>query len=130
MASEGLSPVVKQFLREQIHSVTALEILALVRGARERHWSAREINDTLRSEQDAVCARLAELVRSGILAETGGAEAAFHYAPREAALDEAAGEAIRAYQQRPVLVIETIFKPDAGAAQSFSDAFRLRPRQS
>jgi hypothetical protein len=58
--------------------------------------------------------------------EPEGEVEGYRYHPAEAALAEAAAETIREYRTRPVLVIETIFQPDSGAAQSFADAFRLR----
>jgi hypothetical protein len=126
MSSERLSAPVRTFLREHIHSVAQLDILALLSAAPEKEWTARAIDRVLRSHEQWVVQRLNEFTQAGILeviAEGGGA---WRYRPKDQALEAAVAESIREYRTRPVLVIETIFKPDGDAAQSFADAFRLR----
>lgn len=126
MSNEGLSPAVKQFLREHIQSVQQIEILALIHGAQGRDWTARALDQTLRSSEQSIARRLAEFTRGGLLMESGEAEKTYRYQPRDSALETAAAEAVQAYRVRPVLVIEAIFKPD-DPAQSFADAFRICP---
>jgi len=77
MSNEGLSPAVKQFLREHIQSVQQIEILALMHGARGRDWTARALDETLRSSEQSIARRLAEFTRGGLLMESGEAEKAY-----------------------------------------------------
>ena len=127
MSSEGLSAAVKGFIREHIQSVEQIEILALVLSAPGREWTARAIDQSLRSSEQSIARRLANFAGGGLLVESGDAEKTYRYKPRDAALEAAAAETVHAYKARPVLVIETIFKPE-DPAQSFADAFRIRPR--
>jgi hypothetical protein len=127
MSSDGLSAAVKGFIREHIQSVEQIEILALMRNAPGREWTARALDQTLRSSEQSIARRLAEFARAGLLTESGDVEKTYRYQPRDSAREAMAAEAVQAYRARPVLVIETIFKPD-DPAQSFADAFRIRPR--
>src|SRR4051812_17971755 len=112
MSSEGLSTVVKGFIRGYIHSVTEIEILALVQAAPDREWTARAIDQVLRSNEQSVASRLFEFARAGLLAELGGTDKTYRYQPQTEALAAAVAETVQDYRTRPVLVIETIFKPD------------------
>ena len=127
MASNGLPPAVKSFIREHIQSVEQIEILSLMRTTPARDWTASSLDQTLRSSEQSIARRLADFTRAGLLVESDHAAKMFRYQPRDAALDAAAAETLQAYRTRPVLVIETIFKPD-DPGQSFADAFRIRPR--
>ena len=127
MSSEGLSTAVKGFIRGYIHSVTQIEILALIQAAPEKEWTARAIDQLIRSNEQSVASRLVEFARAGLLTEIGGMDTTYRYQPQTEALASAAAETVQAYRMRPVLVIETIFKPD-DPGQSFADAFRIRPK--
>ena len=125
--NDGLSPAVKRFIRENIQSVEQIEILALMRNASAREWTAHSLDQTLRSSEQSISRRLADFARAGLLVETEGTAKTYRYQPRDSALDAAAAETLQAYRTRSVLVIETIFKAD-DPGQSFADAFRIRPR--
>jgi hypothetical protein len=127
MPIEGLSPAVKGFIRGHIQSVEQIEILSVMRKEPHREWTAHAIDQVLRSSERSIAERLAGFARAGLLVESGDAEKTYRCEPRDPALEAAAAETVEAYRARPVLVIETIFKPD-DPAQSFADAFRLRPR--
>lgn len=126
-SEERLSPAVRTFIRDHIHSVADLDLLALVSARPEMVWTLPALDRALRSNEQALTQRLTEFCRAGLVEKLEGAAAAYAYRPRDPALAAAAAEAIREYRTRPVLVIETIFQPDGDAAQSFADAFRLRP---
>lgn len=128
MPNDGLTPAVKGFLRSHIQSVAQIEILALVCAEPAREWTARAIDAALRSNEEFIADRLATFARAGLLSAVGGAPATYRFHPRDSTLEAGAVETVAAYRERPVLVIETIFKPDNDAAQSFADAFRIRPR--
>ena len=128
MAPEGLSPAVRAFIREHIQSVEQMEILALICSAPEREWTSQGIDAVILTNENSIARRLVRFAQAGLLAKAPLKERAYRYEPHPAELATVAMETVRAYQQRPVLVIETIFKPDADSAQSFADAFRLRPK--
>ncbi|MDB6152417.1 MAG: hypothetical protein JWL90_870, partial [Chthoniobacteraceae bacterium] len=115
MLNEGLSTAVKDFLREYIHSVEQIEILALVSSAPEREWTVSAIDMALRSNEQSIKSRLAGFIRAGLLIEMANAEGAYRYEPKNPQLAAAVTETIQAYRVRPVLVIETIFKPDGNS---------------
>lgn len=127
MSSAGLTPAVKDFIREHIQSVAQIEALDLVQSAPERDWTLRSVDEILRSNEDSI-GRNSQASRAlACLHPRAATPAAYRYQPQPVALADAAAETVRAYRARPVLVIETIFKPD-DSAQSSADAFRIRPR--
>lgn len=129
MSSEvGLSQAVRSFLREHIHSVADLDLLALVSGAPATLWTVPALDHALRSNEQSIVKRLTEFCRSGLVEKVEHSAEGYRYRPQDQALEAAVAETVREYRTRPVLVIETIFQPDRDAAQSFADAFRLRPR--
>jgi hypothetical protein len=76
--------------------------------------------------------RLAQFAEQGLLVETPGVPATYRYSPRPADLDHLIGGAGEALHTRRVKVLEVIFGSDqpnvTDPAQSFADAFRIRPR--
>lgn len=126
MPSEALPTTVRDFLRVHIQSVAQLEILSLVSSNAAHEWTAQAVDHVLRSNVEAIARWLAEFAHGGLLAEQAGPPMSYRYEPRTPDLAAAATETVQAFRLRPVPVIEAIFKPDH-AAQSFADAFRIRP---
>jgi hypothetical protein len=128
MPDDPLSDEVNAFIRVHIRSVGQMEILALMCTQPDREWTPREVDAVLRSNHQLIAGRLAEFVRSGVLVKAERADEAYRFQPASPALRAAAAETVHAFQTRPVLVIETIFRPEADPGQTFADAFRFRPK--
>jgi hypothetical protein len=119
---------VRNLIRACIPSITALEVFILVSSAPERVWVLDDLNATIRgttSETSGLISYLEAFRTYGILA--GDAMAGFRYLPKSSELAITAESLIRAYHQRPVTLIRTIYSiADAESIQAFSNAFRIR----
>ena len=125
VADADLPTEAKQFLRAHIQSLEQLEILAAMREFRDREWTAKAIYDTILSNEKSIASRLIQFAAVGLIVSTNNGSS-YRYQPRDSALDAAVDATLRAYRERRVLVIETIFRPDSDAAKSFADAFRFK----
>ena len=126
VADADLPTEAKQFLRAHIQSLEQLEILAAMRSQRDREWSAQAIYETILSNEKSIDTRLRQFEGAGLIVSNGGTVPAYRYQPRDPSLETAVDATLRAYRERRVLVIETIFRPDADPAKSFADAFRFK----
>ena len=125
---EELSEDVRRLILASVPSLDALELLiGLVRRAPavmtpdmlDRELGAR------RQGSEAIVRCFQSLQTQGIVAE--GPPGLFGYRPSNAELDRAVQGLLRAYNERPVTLIRTVYAlADQRRLQAFSDAFRLR----
>lgn len=125
---EELSDDVRRLILASVPSLDALELLVgLVRRSPavmtpemlDRELGARGIG------RDATVRYFQSLQIQGIVAE--GPPGLFGYQPATAELDRAVQGLMRAYNERPVTLIRTVYElADQRRIQAFSDAFRLR----
>ncbi len=115
-----LSPGLVAFLRQQISSIEALEVLLLTHRFPHRVWDADSVAAELRIQSRSAAARLAALEKSGLVRIDGASSYRFaadgELAPRVAELDAA-------YQTHRVRIIELIFSKPADNIRVFADAF-------
>jgi hypothetical protein len=128
LPEDPLSPAVRQFLRDHIQSIEQLEVLQVLHREPLREWTAEQLFEVIRSNAGSIDSRLRQFHRAKLLEEVELASARFRYCPETRELASAVEETLHAYRVRSVLVIETIFKPPADAAQRFADAFRFKPK--
>ena len=118
---------VRQFVARNISSVTKLETLLLLRGDREREWTAEEVSHALRAAVRGMAEQLSELVSAGLVYLTYTPEARYRYRPSaDKPLDSLIGRLAEIYQQRRVAVISLIYSEPLNKARSFADSFRIR----
>jgi hypothetical protein len=119
---------VRNLIRACIPSTDALEVFILVTAEPERTWLPHEVAVAIGGTADATpgVAGVLESFRScGVL--TGDAGAGFRYLPASPELAIAAENLVRAYNERPVTLIRTIYSiADAQRIQAFANAFRIR----
>ena len=126
LMTEEFPADVRQFLAEHIDSVAQLEVLLLLKGDRERQWSADEVGKAVYSAPEMVAQLLSELQRHGLVAAGEGGEPSYRYWPVTPQLDEQAGRLEEAYRDRRVAVITAIYSQPVDKVRTFADAFRLR----
>lgn len=129
MPSENPVSAAKAFLRAHIHSVEQLEILLLVSSARREVWTVRDVNDVILSSETSVTHWLKTLASQSLLLRDEGPPLVFRRAT-DPALAAQISELQLAYKTAPVRIIEAIYQKEADAAQSFADAFKLKPPPS
>jgi len=111
------------FIREQLHSVWALELLLLMRRTPDRHWSEQELVSELRANPTLVSDNLATFERGGLV--TADEDGRFSYGPASLLLSALCDQLDDAYRERPVKVINAIVSPP-DKLQTLADAFRIR----
>jgi hypothetical protein len=113
------------FVRENLRSVWAMELLLLLRRDPARHWQSGELVRELRATPALVNDNLTIFQRNGLAMadETG-----WHFAPANAKLEELTERLAQAFRDRPVATMGLITRTDP--IQSLSDAFKLRGDQS
>lgn len=99
---------VRQFIRQHLASVWALELLLLMKRDATRVWTAFDLERELRASEALVTESLRALVRAGIVQGDGGA---WRYAPMAPDLTELCARLEAAYRDSPVAIINLIAKP-------------------
>ena len=111
------------FIREQLRSVWALELLLLMRRRADRSWTPQELVGELRASPALVVDNLAAFERGGLV--RADEEGRYVFAPAAPLLVSLCDELDAAYRERPVTVINAIVSPP-DKLQTLADAFRIR----
>lgn len=111
------------FIREQLRSVWALELLLLMRRKSDRNWSVDELVTELRASSPLVTDNLAAFERGGLVVRDENDR--YSFSPASPVLRSLCDELDEVYRERPVTVINTIVAPP-DKLQTLADAFRIR----
>ena len=111
------------FIREQLRSVWALELLLLMRRQADRSWTPQELVGELRASQTLVTDNLTAFERAGLV--RAGEDGRYAFAPVSPVLAALCDQLAAAYAERPVTVINAIVSPP-DKLQGLADAFRIR----
>lgn len=111
------------FMRSQLGSVWALELLLLLRKSPQRAFTVGEAVAELRASTGLVEANLARFRAAGLVVEDG--DARYRYAPASQILCDLCDLVEDTYRSRPVWTINLISTP-ADRLQQLADAFRLK----
>jgi len=119
---------VYRFLYQNIDSVEQLEVLLLLRRLPDRGWTAEEVARELYSHPTSILHRMTSLAGRGLLRELE--PACYQYAPRSTELHDTVTRVAEIYRERRVAVITLIASKPIENVRAFSDAFRLRRKES
>jgi hypothetical protein len=111
------------FIREQLRSVWALELLLLMRRKADRSWTPQELVGELRASPSLVADNLATFERAGLV--VADEQGRYVFSPASPILVALCDQLDAAYRERPVTVINTIVSPP-DKLQGLADAFRIR----
>lgn len=123
MDEQALNHEVVDFIVQFVDSVEQMEVLCLLSGEPEKAWSAGEIFKRVQSSEKSTLGCLLGFVKKGLVEEKEGV---FRFSPKSDALSKAVLDTTRAYHEKPVRVVEAIYKKPSSAIEDFADAFRLR----
>jgi hypothetical protein len=124
MLEKSISPAVQQFIAQNIHSVEQLEILCLLGKHQSESWQAAAIYKHIKSNENSISGRLKIFAREKVVILAG--EETYRLSP---AYHEIVVELARIYGERPVTVLELIYKKPQPSMQDFSDAFRFKKKE-
>ncbi len=115
------------FARAAIGSVSALELLILLRRERQNRYRVTELVRELRSSQLAVEQALDHLINFGLVA--GTADSGYHYQQGSAQFDAICESVQAVYARKPVSLIRAILDTPDEKLRRFADAFRIAPKE-
>jgi hypothetical protein len=116
-----------RFIHASVPSIDALEMLLFVVRQSGERCTVAQVNDAMRGsvEESAVVSYLAQLVAQGVL--TGSPANGYAYADAAPAITHVIDRLVRAYNERPVTLIRTVYQvADSNSIQRFADAFKFR----
>lgn len=113
------------FARLAIGSVSALELLILLRHERQHRYRLTELVRELRSSQLAVEHALDQLIKFGLVA--GAPDSGYQY--RQSEFDAICDRVEVAYVRKPVSLIRAILEAPDEKLRQFADAFRIAPKE-
>ena len=126
MPESGLSGDVEQFIADYIRTVEHLEVILAVAAAPQGAASASDVFAKVRSSEASVRDRLDELTGEGLLIRERDT---FCINPKNPATRDTINELARAYKERSIRVIQTIYSDRRRAMRELSDAFRFRRKE-
>lgn len=115
------------FARKAIGSVSALELLILLRHERHNRYRVAELVRELRSSELAIGQALDHLIKSGLVA--GTPEDGYHYQRESASLDAICEQVEAAYVRKPVSLIRALLEAPEEKLRQLADAFRIAPKE-
>jgi hypothetical protein len=123
---ESISPDVRSFVAERIHSVAQLELLLILHRDPSVQWTAESAGREMRFPSEWVAEQLAGFHRAGLVGWMGTDQRTYRYRPRPG-LDRIVDELAQTFSRRRNTVTGLIYSRAEKDMQSFSDAFLLRP---
>lgn len=117
-----LSEPLQRFVRERLPSLEQIEIVLLLRGDRERAWSAPEVSQNLGTPPESTAMRLFLLASNGVVTFEGGR----YRASSDPADEPLFQELVEAYAQNRVALTALVGGQPADPLRSFADAFKLK----
>jgi hypothetical protein len=125
MSKLNISQQLKQFIKEQIHSVFSLEVLLLLHREQSRSFTASEVATELGIELDVVHQQLADLALADLLATMKGAVKKWCYAPANKELGSVIDQLAVAYAKQRVPILSLILAEHPDRIRGFAEAFRV-----
>lgn len=103
-----ISPEVRSFLKEHVHSVWQLELILHMRERRES-MTVSEIAKVLYSTPAAIESTLERFVSLGILRQDTGTPNSFLFSPASSNMQKTIDDSVKTYSARRIDVINLIF---------------------
>ena len=123
MADSRLPDEVRALVCDHLSSMAHLEALLLLSSQPEASLPASAVGAQINVDADAAGRALADLERSGLVADHAGA---YRFAPADDGRRRAAGALAEMYRRFPVQVIRAVYERPPSPVQQLADAFRLR----
>ena len=118
-----------KFILEHIDSVPHLEALMLLWNARPATWTISELAARLYIPKEEVSAVLADLMRLGLIAESGETQGRFSYSSKSPDQDAMMHQVDETYRRDLVRISTMIHSKASSAVREFARAFRWKKEQ-
>ena len=128
MNDSELSEEIRALIHSSVPDLDALELLIVLACQTPRVWTAETLGDAIRPIKESALRQYLALFQEQKLVETPSPGDVV-YKPASAALASAVAGLCRAYNERPVTLIRTIYSiADSRKIQAFADAFKLKKK--
>lgn len=124
-----LSENLVRFLQSHVQSFPAAEVIVFIVRHAERSWTVEEVAARMTPGSPAIEAvgeHLAYYLSCGLIEETSASH--FQCAIKDARDVEAVHDLLRAYDEKPVTLIRTIYELADRKIISFSNAFKFKEK--
>lgn len=124
MPTSRLPIDIKNFLNDNIDSVTHLEVLLMLYKESDTEWNAASVAKELRTNESSAGNYLSHLAAKNLLLSR---ETKFYqYKPGTPELTELIPRLCDLYKEMPVAIVTCIFEKPKDKLKDLSDAFRLK----
>jgi hypothetical protein len=127
MAPFDLPETLLHFIHSCLPTFTAAELLLFLHQRRDQTWTPETIASTISPTSITVSAAKEYLIlfeTCGLVTENE--PGLYQYAPNSPTLEDNVHTLLRAYNERPVTLIRTIYTIADSKIQSLADAFKLK----
>ncbi len=125
MGKQNISEGLKRFIREQIQTVSRLEVLLLLHHHQPKALSLAEVANELGFEDDMVETQLAALEAIDLVTHLNTQPSKYQYHPRSAAVRSMVDQLAASYCKQRVSILSMILSEHPDRIRLFADAFRL-----
>lgn len=126
MNDKELSEEIRGLIQSSVPDLESLEVLIFLASHPGEGWTVRRLMDAMRPTQASGLVQSLALLREQGLLEAGQ-QGEVMFQPATPALAAAVAALCRAYNERPVTLIRTLYSiADARKIQAFADAFRIK----
>jgi hypothetical protein len=126
VAESSISEEVQQFLVRQVQSIERLEILLLLSSSPKRHWAVGEVYRAVLTNEHSVEETLERFCEAGLAGKSEAAPWTYQYSPPSEAVKDLVAQLARLYKERPVSVIDIIYRRSVSDIEEFAKAFKFR----
>ena len=124
MARPNISDDLKAFIKEQVQTVSRLEVLLLLHREPSRSFKTADVAAELGLEKKVVQEQLRSLAALGLLVQTNTDEAKYNYHPTNVGSQSMVNELAVTYSERPVPILSLILNECVDKTRIFAEAFR------
>lgn len=124
MARQNISEDLKAFVKEQIQTVSRLEVLLLAHRDPSRAFTATDVALELGFEKEVAEEQLRSLAALALLVQTDTDDARYSYHPANVKSRSMVDQLAITYLQRPVPILSLILNECVDRTRIFAEAFR------
>jgi len=125
MGKQNISEDLKRFIKEQIQTVSRLEVLLLLHHHQPKALSIAEVANELGFEDDIVGAQLAALEGIELVTHSSTKQVKYKYHPSNAAVGSMVDQLAASYCRQRVPILSMILSENPDRIRLFAEAFRM-----
>ena len=125
MGKQNISEDLKRFIKEQIQTVSRLEVLLLLHHHRPKALSLAEVAHELGFEDDTAASQMTALEAMELVIHSNSEHLKYEYHPRNAAVGSMVDRLAASYGKQRVSILSMILSEHPDRVRLFAEAFRM-----